>query len=1082
MIKKTTLRAMMALIMSIIYINASAQVTTATLSGSITNTDGKTLSGATIKISYPNAGINKSTVSQSNGSYLVPNLKVGGPYTIVVSFTGYLSKTEDNITLELGQNTAIDFKLQVGDGNLETVTVASKSKLFDGQRTGASTNISSRQIRQMPTISRSADDFTRLTPSASSTVNGTSFAGRNGQYNNYSLDGAVFNNPFGLDAPTPGGQTSSQPVSLDAIDQIQVNIAPYDVTQAGFTGAGVNTVTKSGSNTLAGTVYGFYRNEGLTGKKINGSKVAVPKLDQYQVGFALGGALKKNKLFYFVNFETEQRQDAPTAFVGQTAANSDKNNASRVLEQDLIDVRTILKNKFGYETGEYQGFNYKQKSSKWLAKLDWNINDNNSLSFTYNGLDASKEKPAHPIALGRRGPDFTTLQFRNSGYRINNKLNSFGAELKSNFGSKYSNKLRIVYTQFRDNRDPLSAPFPSISITKNTVPYIIAGHEPFSVNNILNQDALQATNNFTFILPNHTITAGASFESYKFLNSFNLTAYGLNIFSASDISIFKSNVPVDGPYVFGAYPLSVDVNQARYRANLNLWTTYNLTVSQLSAYLQDEWKMSKNFRLTYGLRVDAPSYSKASFKDPNIDQTTGIFAGTFNEGSPTFPNTNVEVLYDADGNLVTNGAGKDLDNTRFPTKKPLLSPRLGFNWDINGNKKAVLRGGTGLFTGRFPFVWLGNQQANPYSSFYNATDKNFQWPQIWRTNFGVDYKLKTGTVISTDIAYSKDRRAMMVRNYGLGKPTGVLNSGTGDNRSIYKPTDKGTINAYVFTNAKNTGYQFNWSLQAQQTFKNGWYMQGSYNYLIAQDASSISAEISSDAFERNPILNNANEARNTTSLYGNKHRFVLAGIKKFEYGAEKKYATTVSFFANWLSGDRFAYVYSGDINNDGSRLNDLLYVPTDKEVDAMQFSNYLDVFGVTQSPAVQRATFKNYLATDKYLSQRRGEYTEKYAGSTPWFSQVDMRILQDFNFKNGKKNNTVQFSVDIQNVGNLLNSNWGVRKVATNTGFYQPLTVVVPTPGAQPVFNFDPSTKSTFTASPDLISRWQMQFGLRYIF
>jgi Carboxypeptidase regulatory-like domain len=1072
-----------AFFVSIMYLSTNAQVTTATLSGSITNADGKPLSGATIKISYANAGINKSTISQNNGSYVVPNLKVGGPYSIMVTYTGYLSKTEDNIILELGQNTAIDFKLQVGDVNLQTVTVASKSKLFDGQRTGASTNISSRQIRQMPTISRSADDFTRLTPSASSTVNGTSFAGRNGQYNNYSLDGAVFNNPFGLDAPTPGGQTSSQPVSLDAIDQIQVNIAPYDVTQAGFTGAGINTVTKSGSNTFGGTVYGFYRNEGLTGKKINGAKVAVPKLDQYQVGFALGGAIKKNKLFYFVNFETEQRQDAPTAFIGQTAANADKNNASRVLEQDLIDVRTILKNKFGYETGDYQGFNYKQKSSKWLAKLDWNINENNSLSFTYNGLDASKEKPAHPSAIGRRGPDFTTLQFRNSGYRINNKLNSFGAELKSNFSSKYANKLRLVYTQFRDNRDALSTPFPVVNLTKNGVRYIIAGHEPFSINNILNQDAFQATNNFNIILPKHTITAGVSYESFKFANSFNLTGYGPAVFSNADIKTFKDSVPVDGAYVFGFYPLSADVAYAKNRAAANQWTFYYLTVAQLSAYLQDEFKINKNFRLTYGVRIDAPSYKNASYKNP-LFNGDGTFKGTYEEGSPTIANNDPQVLFDANGNRVTNGVGKDLDNTRFPTKKPLLSPRIGFNWDVNGDKTAILRGGTGLFTGRFPFVWLGNQQANPGTGFYNVTDRNFQWPQIWRSNIGFDYKLKTGTILSTDIAYSKDRRAMMVRNYNLGTPTGVLNSGTGDNRKIYKATDKGSggNNTYVFTNAKNTGYQFNVSLQAQQTFKNGWYMQGSYNYLIAQDASSISAEISSDAFDRNPILNNANEAKNSTSLYSNKHRFVLAGIKKFEYGAEKKYATTVSFFANWVSGDRFAYVYGGDINNDGTGTNDLFYVPTDREVDVMQFSNYTDVFGVVQVPAVQRATFKNYLATDKYLSQRRGEYTEKYAGSTPWFSQMDMRILQDVNFKSGKKKNTVQFSIDIQNFGNLLNSNWGVRKLATNSGFYQPLSVSGFSGTGQPIFNFDPATKSTFTASPDLISRWQMQFGLRYIF
>jgi Carboxypeptidase regulatory-like domain len=1086
-------RAFIALFAGLLFLNVNAQVTTATLSGTITNKEGKPLAGATVKIIYANAGINKSTTTQSNGSFVVPNLRVGGPYTVTVSYTGYQEKTEDNIILELGQNSTVDVKLETSSVSLEAVTVGSKSKIFDNQRTGASTNISSRQLRQMPTITRSADDFTRLTPSASSTVNGTSFAGRNGQYNNYSLDGAVFNNPFGLDAPTPGGQTSSQPVSLDAIDQIQVNIAPYDVTQAGFTGAGINTVTKSGTNNFTGTVYGFYRNEGLTGKKVDGKNVVVPKLDQYQAGFALGGAIKKNKLYYFVNFETEQRQDAPTGFVAQNTSNAGKNNASRVLEQDLNDVRSILKNKFGYETGDYQGFNYKQKSSKWLAKIDWVINNNNSLSFTYNGLDASKEKPAHPSAIGRRGPDFTTLQFRNSGYRINNKLQSFGTELKSSFGSRYANKLRLVYTTFRDNRDPLSTPFPVINLAKNNVRYIVAGHEPFSINNILNQDAFQATNNFNIILPKHTLTIGASYESFKFGNSFNLTGYGPAVFFDGDINTFKTQVPISGPYIFGFRPLDADVTISKNRAAANNWNFYKLTVAQISAYIQDDWKATKNFKLTYGLRIDAPSYNKASLKDPNFDSNTGLFLGTYNEGSPTFPNNDVQVLFDANGNRVENGIGKEIDNTKFPTKKPLLSPRLGFNWDINGNKTAVLRGGSGLFTGRFPFVWLGNQQANYGTGFYNVTERNFQWPQIWRTNLGVDYKLKTGTILSADVAYSKDRRAMMVRNYNLGTPTGILNSGTGDNRKIYKATDKGTDptnnggngpvnNTYVFTNAKNTGYQFNISLQAQQTFKNGWYMQGSYNYLIAKDASSISAEISSDAFDRNPILNNANEARNSTSLYGNKHRFVLAGIKKFEYGKDKAYATTVSFFSNWVSGDRFAYVYGGDINNDGTGTNDLFYVPTDNEVDVMQFSNYTDVFGVLQSPAVQRATLKNYLANDKYLSDRRGGYTEKYAGSTPWFSQMDVRILQDFNFKNGKKRNTVQFSIDIQNFGNLLNSSWGIRKVATTSGFFQPLSVAGFSGAGQPIFNFDPSLRGTFNASPDLISRWQMQFGLRYIF
>ena len=1080
------INALLALIVSMICLHANAQVTTATMSGTVTGTEGKGLAGATVKISYANAGINKSVVTQSDGSFLVPNLRVGGPYKISVSYTGFQEKTEDNIFLELGQNTALDFIMDTKAVGLETVTITGRSKIFDSKRTGASTNISSRQLRQLPTISRSADDFTRLTPSASSTFNGTSFAGRNGQYNNYSLDGAVFNNPFGLDAPTPGGQTSSQPVSLDAIDQIQVNIAPYDVTQAGFTGAGVNTVTKSGTNTFSGTVYGFYRNEGLTGKKVDGNKVVVPKLDQYQAGLAFGGTLKKDKLFYFVNFETEQRNDAPTSFVAQTSDNAGKSNTSRVLQSDLDAVRTILKQKFNYETGDYQGFNYKQKSYKWLAKLDWVIDNNNSLSFTYNGLDASKEKPAHPSAIGRRGPDFTTMQFRNSGYRINNKLQSFGTELKSNFGSKYANKLRLVYTRFRDTRDPLSDPFPVINLTKNNVRYIIAGHEPFSINNILNQDAFQATNNFNIILPKHTFTIGASYESFKFYNSFNLQGYGPAIFFDGDIDAFKTQVPISGPYIFGFRPLDYDVNYARYRDTIQQWTSYKLTVGQISVYAQDEWKASKNFRITYGVRIDAPTYGNASFKDPKFDADR--FTGGYNEGSPTYPNNQDLVLFDETGKRITNGAGKDLDNTRFPTKKPLFSPRVGFNWDVKGDKTIQLRGGSGLFTGRFPFVWIGNQQANPYAGFYNVSAKNFQWPQIWRTNLGLDFKIPCGTVFSADVAYSKDRKAMMVRNYNLGTPTGKLNSGTGDTRSIYKAADLGDDNpfgnqTFVFTNT-NKGYQFNVSLQAQQAFKNGLYLQASYNYLISKDASSISAEISSDAFDRNPILNNANADINSTSLYGNTHRFVLAGIKKFDYGKDNAYGTTISFFANWVSGDRFAYVYGGDINNDGTGTNDLLYVPTDNEINSMQFnSDFKDVFGNPISVEAQRTGFKNYIASDKYLTKRKGNYTEKYAGQTPWFSQVDVRILQDFNFKTGGKKQTVQFSIDIQNFGNLLSSKWGVRKVATNSGFFQPISVNVPAEGqGQAVYSFDPTLKSTFNSSPDLFSRWQMQFGLRYIF
>jgi len=662
-----------------------------------------------------------------------------------------------------------------------------------------------------------------------------------------------------------------------------------------------------------------------------------------------------------------------------------------------------------------------------------------------------------------------------------NRLHSFGLELRSNFNSTYANKFRAVYTLFRDKRNPFSSPFPALNITKYNVPYIVAGHEPFSINNRLNQDALQLTDNFNIILTKHTVTIGASYEQFKFANSFNIVGYGPALFGGIDINDFITKVPEGGNVIFGAYPLDVDVNYAKNRPAADVWTRYYLTVGQLAGYAQDEWKLASNFRVTYGVRIDKPLYfpDKASYRTPNVNQD-GTFTGSYTEGSPTVPNNDDLVLYNPEGQRVYNGKGKDIDNTRMPTGKPLFSPRLGFNWDVMNNKTFQVRGGTGFFTGRFPFVWLGNAIGNPFTGYYNVTARDFKWPQVWRTNLGIDYKLPGGTILTTDIAYTKDLNAMMVRDYGLGTPTGRLNSGTSDNRSVYLPADKGNTGTYAFTNT-DIGKSSNFTLQAQHTFKKGLYLRGSYNYLVAKDASSISAEISGDAFDRNPVLGNANIAVESPSLYGNTHRFVLAGFKRFEYG-KGKYATAVSFFANWTSGNRFSYVYGGDVNNDNSAFNDLLYVPTEAEVDNMIFIPLTDAQGKEQTAAAQAAALNTFIEQDKYLRSLRGHYTTKYGGETPWYSQLDMRILQDFNFINNGKTKTVQISLDFVNLGNLINSHWGIRQYASTTGYYQPIAYKGLDATGKATYQFDPSQKTTFITSPDLISRWQLQVGLRYSF
>ena len=431
---------------------------------------GASFSGANIIAVHTPSGTKSGAITNFDGRYNLLNLRVGGPYSITVSYVGYSTQTFDNVYLDLGKAFNLDVTLTEDSQQLDAVilTTGAGKNTFGSDRTGAETNIGRRELTRLPTISRSASDFTRLEPSSS---NG-SFGGRNDQFNNYSLDGAIFNNPFGLDAATPGGQTDAQPVSLDALEQIQVSTAPYDVRQSGFTGALINAVTKSGTNNFHGTVYGFYRNESLTGNKVKGDEVSVADLKQLQFGASIGGAIVKNKLFFFANFEKDDREDLGQNWLPNSG--SGLINESRVLESDLIEVRDALL-AVGYDPGAYEGFTHRTESTKGIFKLDWNINDNNRLALIYNFLDASKEKPAHPTALGFRGPSASTLQFENAGYQINNKLQSFQMELNSDFEGNASNKFQIGYTHFNDFRNPMSTPAPSLTITKDGSNYIQYG-------------------------------------------------------------------------------------------------------------------------------------------------------------------------------------------------------------------------------------------------------------------------------------------------------------------------------------------------------------------------------------------------------------------------------------------------------------------------------------------------------------------------------------------------------------------------------------------------------------------------------
>ena len=1032
-----------------VHFTAFSQVTTSSIHGNVYDDTNQGLPDANVAVVHTPTGTKYGSTTNFDGAVNIRNMRVGGPYTITISYVGFKTKEINNVYLTLGKTYDFNAVLQSDSQTLEEIVVqASTDDTFGNNRTGAETSIGKETLAAMPTISRSISDFTRFEPSAGGDG---SFGGTNNSFNNYSLDGSNFSNPFGLDSPTPGGQTDSNPISLDAIEQISVSLAPYDVTQAGFTGASINAVTKSGTNEFHGTVYGFFRNEDMTGGKIKGDDVFKGDLEQKQYGFSIGGPLVKNKLFFFANFEKDERTDLGSAWTPNRGTGSA--SESRVLESDLIAVQDFLSG-LGYDTGAYEGFTHLTESVKGIFKLDWNINDNNRLAVIYNFLDASKEKPAHPTALAFRGPNASTLQFENAGYEINNELSSILFELNSNFTDNVSNKLQVGYTSFNDFRNPMSTPAPSFTILKDGAPYIIAGHEPFSINNKLEQTVFQITNNMTYFTGNHVVTVGFSFEKFKFGNSFNLGSYGARgVFfpTSNSVNDFINDPSIaDDLAAATTAHESLSSNPAGAPGGFN-W--YKADFGQMSFYLQDEWNTTDNFKLTYGIRFDKPLYFTTSqYAQDFIDTQCCYF--------PFLEYTDPD-----------NGEATFFDSTKMPTNDILISPRVGFNWDVRSDNTFQVRGGSGIFTGRLPFVWLGNQVGSPNFFFYQMVDPDFKWPSVWRTNVGVDYKFKNGLIASTDLSYTKEINGAHVQNWGLKTPTATL-AGV-DNRVIYDHnTDKSHLpwgeaaNAYVFTNS-DKGKTINWSAKLEKNFENNFYFSAAYNYLNAKNVNSIEAEITGDAFAGNPALGNVNDDVLTHSKYGNDHRFVGVVSKKWTYGNDR-WSTSLSSFMEYKQGNRFNYTYGGDINNDGSFVNDLIYIPTTSEVAQMQFA----VPG-------QGDDFDNFIAQDDYLKDRRGKYAERYGALSPWVSRIDIKFMQDYNFKIGDKKQTIQFSIDILNFGNMLSSDWGVIQ---QPNAIQPIGVTVDAVTKIPTYSFDGNITETFGYDTSLESRWQMQFGLRYIF
>ncbi|PWJ42205.1 TonB-dependent receptor [Sediminitomix flava] len=1031
---------------------AFAQSTTSALSGLVKDADGEPLPGATVIALHTPSGTKYGVATRADGRYDIPNMRVGGPYTITVSYIGFQQFTQEGITLQLGKKFRMNANLAA---DAETLTEIEVTASADGERTGAATSIDSETIKVLPSISRSTADFTRLTPQS----DGNSFGGRNNLYNNFSLDGSIFNNSFGLDVSTPGGQADAQPVSLDAIEQVQVTLAPFDVRQSGFTGAGVNAVTKSGTNEFKGTAYHFFRNENMIGNKVSGTTIENLNYSTTQSGLSLGGPIIKNKLFFFVNGEIERAEGLAHGFVAAKEGR-EGSNVTSVQYADAMAVKNHFMDKWDYDAGEFENYNHGKENEKLLIKLDWNINDNHNASFRYNMLRAWKDVLPHPEAIGGRGPQPYRLPFSNSSYAIHNNIDSWVAELNSRFGNTASNKFQVTYSRFRDKRMPWSEPFPVIDILDaNGQISLTAGSEMFSTNNVLDQDIFQLRDDFTMYMDNHTLTAGFNAEVFQFNNSFNLFYYPGHTFqNVDDFLADRAYNTFTGDYYTVDYRNDVASQNAPY-------AMAEVDVAQIAFYLQDEWNVSDKLDVTMGVRMDMPIYLSEIAEDP----VTKGFDGWKD--------------------------GKNVDPSTFPTARPLWSPRVGFNYDVKGDQSSVVRGGTGIFTGRIPFVWLGNQASNPkidpfYTFQVNDTEDDFRFPQVWKTNLAWDKKFANGWSVTLEGIISKDINAVVHRNYNMAAPSQNA-EGKGDNRAIFAGFHETNLyssseyaanmddpqfleaGAIVLENV-DEGHQYSLTGQIQKVFDFGLFASAAYTYMESMDYTSIPAEIAADAFQRNPVVGDPNQSQFANSRYGLQHRFITSVGYKKTYG-NGRHATSISMFGEIARGNRYSYTYAGDMNRDAIANNDLIYVPASEDEIVL-----VSTEANTATPTEQWNALNQFIEQDEYLSERRGDYAERNGAMLPWYTQFDVRLLQDYNFKVGDKTNTIQLSVDVLNFGNMLNSDWGVRKLpSTRT----PITFEGYQEGTNiPTYSFDTELTETFNDDVSILSKWQMQIGLRYIF
>ena len=1077
-------------------------VTTGSLSGRVTQKQsGAAMTGVRVRAVHLPSGTAYQALTRPDGRFSIPGMRVGGPYNVTATTIGYAPQTEQNVTIQLGVAADVTFQIVPAAVQLAAVSVTAQSGgVLTASRTGAATTVSRDALETLPTVSRSINDFTRLTPQA----NGQSFGGQDSRLNNITVDGSYFNNSFGLGAgATPGGRTGVSPIPLDAVDQIQVNVAPFDVRQGNFVGAGVNAVTKSGTNEFSGSVYRISRNQDYVGKKAGVLAVNPGTFNFGQWGARLGGPIIRNKLFFFGNFEQDEQTQPGTTFVTNTGGQQITGNTTRVLQSDITTLGTFLKDKFGYDAGGVGGYNLATPSKRIIGKLDFNLNDANKFSLRYIQLDSKTdvlESNSNSLGvLGNRRSNTNSISFESSNYAILENIKSLVGEWNANFGSNVSNNMIIGYTKNDESREPKGAFFPLVDIQQGGLTYTSFGSEPFTPNNELRYNTFQFQNNLSVTTQRHDITLGVTAQRYR----------SQNVFFPGSQSVYVYNSLADfytdaNDYLANQTRTTSPVTLARFQVRFNnipgqVKPIQPLDVLYSGVYIQDQFRVAPRFNLSLGLRADVPKFKNTALNNPAA----------------------------AALNFVDEiGAVRQYSTGRLPAAKVLWSPRVGFNWDVRGDRSTQVRGGSGVFTGSPAYVWVSNQVGNngiltgfdqidntttrpfnPNPAAYKpttvsgapaatyelaVTDQSYKFPQTWRSNIAVDKKFPWGVIGTVEYLYNQDVNGTYYINANLARPNGKFNGPDARPRWIGGGTinriNANIVNNIVLSN-QSVGSSYSAAASLEKAFSGGFFSKLAYSYGSSRntiDAGSIAA----GSWTNNAIVNDPNNPGNGYSSAWAGHRaFAVVSYTKKYFGFG---ATGISVFSELRSLGNTSYITSGDLNGDGNS-NDLLYIA--KNVSEMVFDPYsVSASGGTPSataPAVRTFTaaeqvtaWNSYINQDPYLRKHRGEYVEKGAVFLPTVFRADVSLTQDIFANLGGLRNKLQLRVDVLNAGNLLNKNWGgAQRLVSNT----PL-VVRPTPAATgiPLYRLrnigTELMKQSYQRTSDLADVWRLQVGLRYSF